>query len=417
MVAMNSTNVNRILNTYNLNKNVIKKTLLEHNKRLSKKYQCNVFLKREDLQKVRSFKLRGAYNKIVKLSKNDKKKGIVCASAGNHAQGVAYSCAALGISSNIFVPENTPLQKINSIKKLANVDFNLHITGSNFDECLLKSLKFSEDNKSIFIHPFDDQDIIDGQGTIAVEIYEDIKPDLILGCIGGGGLMSGVSLYSKNINPDCLLYGVESDNCNAMYQSINENKIIKLNEYDTFVDGAAVKEVSKLTFEICKENLADILLVSNGKLCNTMLELYQNDGIISEPAGALSVSALDFLDPDVIKGKNVIAIISGGNNDITRYPEINDLALRYHNLKHYFIIQFGQHPGELKKFVNKILGPYDDITRFEYIKKTNKSYGQVLIGVELTAPENLSPLIKNLKDYNFNYIYINEDDLLMSYLI
>ena len=224
-------------------------------------------------------------------------------------------------------------------------------------------------NDSIYIHPFADEEVINGQGTIAVEIYNEIDPDIIIGSIGGGGLMSGISLYSKGVDLDCKLYGVESDGCSSMYQSIKKNKIVKLINYDNFVDGAAVKEVSDITFNICKENLDNIFLISNGKLSTTMLDLYQNDGIITEPAGALSVSALDNLDRKDIEGKNIVCIISGGNNDITRYPEINDLSLRYLNLKHYFIIKFTQKPGELKKFVTDILGEDDDITRFEYIKK------------------------------------------------
>ena len=413
---MNST-INRILNIQKMNKHLIPKTLLQKNQRLSEKYNCNVFLKREDLHKVRSFKIRGAYNKINKLSDTNKKKGIVCASAGNHAQGVSYSCKELDIYSDIFVPENTPLQKIASIRKFSNKKSNLHIVGENFNKCLKKSLEFSRNNGTIYVHPFDDQDIIDGQGTIASEIYEDISPDMIVGCIGGGGLMSGISLFSKNMNPKCQLIGVESDQCNAMYQSIKSGRVIELDQYDTFVDGTAVKTVSELTYNICNKYLDDLLLISNGKLSHTMLDLYQNDGIITEPAGALSISALDLLDPNKIANKNIVAIISGGNNDITRYPEIHELALRYANLKHYFIIQFVQSPGQLKKFVNNILGENDDITRFEYIKKTNQTHGQVLVGIQLYNPDNLILVLDNLRQNNFNFKYINDDDLLMSYLV
>lgn len=409
--------ISKILKAYNLNKHVVKKTPLEKNIRLSKKYNCNIFLKREDLQDVRSFKIRGAFNKINTLREEEKKKGIVCASAGNHAQGVAYSCNKLDIVADIFVPENTPLQKIESIKKFSNNKSKLHIKGATFDESYNLSQKFSKKNGSIYIHPFADEQVIIGQGTIAVEIYNDIDPDYIIGSIGGGGLMSGLSLYSKAVNLDCKLLGVEPEKCNSMYQSVEKNKVVKLDEFDSFVDGAAVKVVSESTFNICKETLDDIFLISNGKLCTTMLELYQNDGIITEPAGALSISALDYLKKEEIINKNIVCVISGGNNDITRYPEINDLALRYKNLKHYFIIKFTQKPGELKKFLTNILGNNDDITRFEYIKKTNTSYGQVLVGIQLSKSSDLSNIKKNLKKYNFNYIYVNENDLLMSYLI
>ena len=202
-----------------------------------------------------------------------------------------------------------------------------------------------------------------------------------------------------------------------MYQSIQNNKVIRLDKYDTFVDGTAVKEVSELTFNICKKNVEDILLVSNGQLCNTILELYQDDGIITEPAGALAVSSLENIDKTLIKGKNIVCIISGGNNDVTRYPEIQDIALRYLNLKHYFIIKFTQKPGELRKFVNNILNDKDDITRFEYIKKKNFNYGQVIVGIKLFNPNDLQNIKNNLENHNFNYIYINDNDLLMSYLI
>jgi threonine dehydratase len=303
------------------------------------------------------------------------------------------------------------------VRKFSDDNCTLHITGKNFDECLNKARNKADDNGNVFIHPFDDKDIVDGQGTIAVEIYEEVQPDIIIGCIGGGGLMAGISLYSKHVNPGCILYGAESEDCCAMYKSIKSGNVVSLKSYDTFVDGASVKEVGKLNYEICKKNLEQVLLIDNGLLCKNILELYQDDGIVTEPAGALAVSSLSKISKDILQNKNVVCIISGGNNDITRYPEISEIALRYDNLKHYFIIQFRQKPGELKKFVNNILGPNDDITRFEYIKKTNKSYGQVLVGVELTHPDDLPNIMQNLEENNFNYKYINDDELLMSYVV
>ena len=240
----------------------------------------------------------------------------------------AYSASILNIKADIFVPENTPLQKIKNIRKFAHSDGKLHIIGENFDECLKKANIFSNENNRVFVHPFDDQDIIDGQGTIAVEIYEDLQPDIIIGCVGGGGLMSGISLYSKLVNPHCILYGAESDNCCAMNRAFENNGIVTLSNYDTFVDGACVGEVGKLTYEICKKNIEKIILISNGLLCKNMLDLYQDDGIITEPAGALSVSALSKIDKEVLRGKKVVCIISGGNNDITRYPEILGIGIK-----------------------------------------------------------------------------------------
>lgn len=409
--------VQNMLKIYNKNKNFIPKTPLEYNERLSNIYSANIFLKREDLQKTRSFKIRGAYNKILNLNEHDKLKGIACASAGNHAQGVALSCNYLNINADIFVPENTPIQKIRSIKKYLGTKCNLHVKGINFDDSLKYSLDFVKIHNKTFVHPFDDNCIINGQSTIAAEIFEDIKPDLILGCIGGGGLISGISYLSKNLNKNCKIYGVETDTCNAMYKSINSNNIIELPEYDNFVDGAAVKKVGYKTFKICKKYLDNILLVSNGNLCKTMLELYSEDGIIVEPAGALSVCGLEKINKNIIKNKNVVAVISGGNNDISRYPEIQDMALKYMNLKHYFIIEFTQKPGELKKFVNTILNKNDDITRFEYIKKTNKSYGQVLLGIELNDKLDINNIKLQLSLNKFKYLHLNDDDLLMSYLV
>lgn len=409
--------MSEIYHIYNKNKKAIPETPLELNTRLSTKYKSNIYLKREDLHTVRSFKIRGAYQKINSLTIEERKRGVVCASAGNHAQGVAYSCSLLNIEATIFVPENTPPQKIKCIEKFSNNKCKLFVIGKNFDDAYTKSQEYCLKHNKIYVHPFADIDVIRGQGTVAVEIYNKIKPDIIIVCVGGGGLLSGICLYSKYMDPDCVLYGAESVECNSMYQSIQQNKVTTLTTYDIFVDGTAVKEVSELTFHICRKNTKDILLVSNGQLCNTMLELYQDDGIITEPAGALAVSALENMDPELLKNKNVVCIVSGGNNDISRYPEIQDIALRYLNLKHYFIIQFSQKPGELKRFVNTILGEKDDITRFEYIKKTNSTYGQVLIGIQLFNPNTLDYIKENLKKYNFNYIYVNDNELLMSYVV
>ena len=397
-----------------INSNVIKKTALEYNSRLSSKYKCNIFLKREDQNIVRSFKIRGAYNKIFNLNKYEKKKGIVCASAGNHAQGVAYCANLLNIDAKIFVPKNTPYQKINSILKFSKNN-NLIIKGNNFDECLSYAVDYSLKKDNIFIHPFGDKDVINGQATICSEIYENINPDLIIGCIGGGGLMSGISLYSKKINKNCKIIGIEGENCNSMQKSILNNKIIELSNCDKFIDGAAVKKVSPITFNICKNNLDNIFTVSNNHLSYMILDLYQNDGIITEPAGALGITGFDLIYKD-FKNKNVVIIISGANNDINRYPEMNELALQYKNLKHYFIIKFSQNPGELKKFVNNVLSENDDITRFEYLKKNNKNYGQVLIGIELSCYSNLLKIINKLDKY-YEYKYINKDEVLMSYLV
>lgn len=402
--------------------NIISKTLLQKNARLSDEYKCNLYLKREDLQSVRSFKIRGAYNKILNSMEHSidhsKKPTIVTVSAGNHAQGVSLTCSSLGLYHHIFLPENTPLQKINRIKYFGKDKLTLHLHGSNFDECLNKANEFCSSNKnSIFVHPFDDEDVIIGQGTIGTEIYQDIKPDIIILPIGGGGLISGVGSYSKLINKDCLILGVEPENADSMNRSLKNNEITTVHDIDTFVDGASVKTAGKTTFEICKNVVDNTFVVDNNKLSFNMVNMYQNEGIILEPAGALSISCLDMIDKKLLKNKNVVCILSGGNNDISRYPDIAEKALLYQDLKHYFLITFGQTPGQLKKYINNVLGPNDDITRFEYLKRNNRNVGAVLLGIELQNKEDINNIVNKMDEFNFKYTKINPNDLLYSYLI
>ena len=403
--------LDNIFSSYKRISKFIVNTPLYFSERLSNRYNANIYFKREDLQTTRSFKIRGALNKIL-LNKND--KNIVCASAGNHAQGVAFSCNLINKKGIIFVPNTTPLQKIKRIKHFGKDNIELKLEGQNFQEALDKALIYSEQNDCQFIHPYNDLDIITGQSTIAYEIFKDINPNYIIASIGGGGLISGLLSYNKINGNNCKIIGVEPENADSMTQAIINNKPIELKYLDTFVDGASVKKVGDLTFNFCKESLDDIKIIDNGKLCYDLLEMYQEEGIILEPAGCLSVSALDLLDKNEIKGKNIICILSGGNNDVSRYPEIIEKSLVYQNIKHYYIIEFTQKPKELKKFITGVLGEKDDITRFEYIKKTNKSFGNVLIGIE--SYDNLS-FESNLKRHNFNFIKINENDLIYSYLI
>ena len=388
-------------------------TPLKRNSRLSELYNANIFIKEEHQQAVRSFKIRGAYSKISTLSAEQLKMGIVCASAGNHAQGVAHICNQLKIRGHIFLPEKTPLQKIQRIKYFSNDSCNLHIYGNNFDECLQESLEFSKENKTTFIHPYDDHDVIRGQATIAYEIEQDLSqtPDFIIATVGGGGLIAGISKYFKN---SCQIYGVEPLGCPSMKLSLESNKIIKCEPKDIFVDGATVPKVGKLPFEICQKYIDKVYTSDNGKLCQTILDLYQNDGIIAEPAGALPFTILDKLP---IENKNVVCILSGGNNDISRYPEIMDKSLIFQGLKYYYIIEFSQKPGELKRFINNVLGPHDDIVRFEYIKKTNLEVGNVLIGIQVEKANHINKIDEHLKLNKFKFIKINDNNLLYSYLI
>ena len=390
----------------------IKKTSLELNERLSKKYNCNIYFKREDQQIVRSFKIRGAYSKIINLKNKNK---IVCASAGNHAQGFAHLCNEMNIKGIIFIPETTPPQKISRIKHFSKDSCEIKIIGNTFSESLKEALKYTEENNYTFVHPYDDMEVIEGQSTIASEIYQDILPEIIICSIGGGGLISGLSLYAKSKN-DCKIIGAEPFNCQSMKESIIQEKLVYINTKETFVDGATVNKVGEKTFSICKHLIDNIYGIVDGKICEDMLELYEKDGIIVEPAGALSLGVLDQIKGE-IENKNIVIVISGGNNDVSRYPEIQEKYLRYKNLKNYYIVKFNQKPGQLKNFINNILGENDDIFRFEYIKKTNKEYGNVLIGIQTNKPENYKIIDQNLKKNLFEFTKIDENDLIYSYLI
>ena len=416
--------IKHIINVYKNISNDIIKTPLEFNKRLSEKYNHNIFLKREDLQITRSFKLRGSLNKIKLIKqKNNYLDKIICASAGNHAQGVAYSCNKLGINGEIYVPIKTPLQKINRIEYYGNGNININLYGNNFSESLEKAQKEASKLDIPLIHPYDDYDIIDGQSTIGYEIYNKINPDLIICPIGGGGLISGISKYSKLMNPECKIIGVEPENAESMSYAIKNNKPKKLNNIDTFVDGASVSQVGEKTFNISKNTIDHLYSISNNKLSHEMINFYQDDGIILEPAGCLAPSNLDniIIDLEKINLKinnknknklNIVCILSGGNNDLTRYNEIMDNNLNYLELTHYFLIEFSQRPGELKLFINNILGGKDDIIRFEYIKKSNINYGKVLLGIELTNKNDIYKIIDNLNKFNFTFEKIKNNVLL-----
>lgn len=398
-------------------KKVILPTPLELSERLSKEYNAWIYLKREDLNKTRSFKIRGAFNKILSLKDRAFKNGVVTASAGNHAQGVAFACFKLGIYGTIFMPQITPPQKIERVKYFGGKFVKCILYGNNFDEAEKEAKRFALKNKNIYIPPFDDLKVIAGQATIGSEIYKNLPDvEIVIATVGGGGLVSGLCLYFKNINPDIKIVGVEPQGAPSMFKSLKQNKIVILPQVDTFVDGAAVRRVGRLTFKICKKYLDDILTIPEGAVAETMINLYQNEGIVVEPAGALSVAALKFLKPK-IRNKKAVCIISGGNNDLLRYPEILERSLIYQGRKHYFLIEFAQKPGQLKKFVNNVLGPTDDIVLFEYIKTNNKEKGPALVGLELQNLKDLKPILNKLKQFNFAFKKIEIDHPLYSYLI
>ena len=398
-------------------KKVIKKTPLEYNIRLSEKYECDIYLKREDLQVVRSYKLRGAYNMISQLKKEQLEKGVVCASAGNHAQGVAFSCKMLNIKGVIFMPEITPGQKVSQTRMFGDGMIDIVLVGDTFDDCLKEALNYTEANGMTFIPPFDNYAIIEGQGTVGVEIYQDLpETEVVIIPVGGGGLSAGAGTYLKQVNPAIKIIGVEPEGAPSMVEALKTGNPVTLPEINRFVDGAAVKRAGDITFPICRQVIDEMLLIPEGKVCTTILKLYNEDAIVAEPAGALSVSALDLVT-DQIKGKKVVCVISGGNNDIERMQEIKELSLLYEGLKHYFVIRFPQRPGALKSFVNEVLGPGDDITRFEFIKKTNRESGPALVGIELKYADDYQPLIKRMKALNFDYKEINKDQTLFEYLV
>lgn len=398
--------------------NIVETTPITKNRNLSTKYEANILLKREDLQTVRSYKIRGAYNKIKSLSDDQMKAGIVCASAGNHAQGVAYSCQMLGIDGIIYMPSTTPKQKVNQVKMFGQDKVKVVIVGDTYDDSYNAAMDECLKKGKTFIHPFDDPKIIEGQATVGLEILEQTKEkiDYIFVPIGGGGLTAGLGSYIKYMSPETKIIGVEPAGAPAMKQSLEKGEVIELQEIDKFVDGAAVQKVGNFTFSICQQVIDDMVLVPEGKICTKILQLYNFDAIVVEPAGALSIAALDFYT-DKIKGKTVVCILSGSNNDITRMEDIKERSLLYEGLKHYFIVRFPQRSGALKDFVDKVLGPTDDITHFEYRKKTSREKGPALVGIELQKKEDFNGLTDRMEANGFVVEYLNDNPDLFQYLI
>lgn len=396
---------------------VVKKTPLTYNHNLSRKYACDVYLKREDLQIVRSYKLRGAYNMMSLLPPSQLVKGVVCASAGNHAQGFAYSCKKLNVKGVVFMPIITPNQKVSQTKMFGEGFVEVKLIGDTFDDCAVAAKKYTEEHGLTFIPPFDNIRIIEGQSTVGIEILEDQQDiDFIFLPVGGGGLSAGVGAYFKTEAPQTKIIGVEPEGAPSMLTAIKAGHPVQLDQIDSFVDGAAVKRVGDATFEICKQVIDDMHLVPEGKICSTILKLYNEEAIVVEPAGAISVAALDDY-ADQIKGKKIVCIVSGSNNDIERMQEIKERSLQYEGLKHYFLIRFAQRPGALKEFVNQVLGPTDDITRFEYMQKNNKDTAPALVVIELQAQENYKALVSKMKQYSINYTELNKNDNVFGYLI
>jgi threonine dehydratase len=397
---------------------ILTPTPFQKNPNLSDIYEAEVYLKREDLQVVRSYKIRGAYNKIRSIAPENMENGIVCASAGNHAQGVALSCSKLKIKGSIFMPVTTPKQKIEQVRMFGKEFIEIILTGDTFDAANSAAIKYAQENNKTFIPPFDDPKVMEGQGTIGREILsQTTEPlDYIFVPIGGGGLASGLGAYIKQMSPSTKVIGVEPGGAPCMKAAIENGGIIALEKIDKFVDGAAVQKAGALTYEVCKEVLDDIVIVPEGAVCTTIINMYNKSAIVVEPAGALSTAALKFYK-DKIKGKRVACIVSGSNNDITRMEEIREKSLLYEGLKHYFIVNFPQKSGAILSFVQNVIGSFADLVHIQYIKKTNKNFGPALIGIELASKEDFEPFLKRMTDNGFAYEYINENNQLFEILI
>jgi threonine dehydratase len=397
---------------------VVNRTPLQYNSRLSEEFDASIYLKREDLQVVRSYKLRGAYNLMNSLTGAERKQGVVCASGGNHAQGVAFTCRRLEIEGHIYMPQNTPRQKVQRVRSLGGEWTRIELVGDTFDDTNRLAADYSRETGSVFVHPFDDPRIISGQGTVAVELVEQLEaaPDFLIAPIGGGGLISGLALYGARHFPQTALIGVEPAGAACMLAALEAGHPVTLPRIDTFVDGASVKTAGHHTFAICQRLVREILPVEVGKVCTEMIRLYQSEGIITEPAGALSVAALSLLG-ERLRGKTVVCILSGGNNDITRYPEIIERSLIDRGLKHYFLIEFSQRPGALRRYLDDALGPDDDITLFEYIKKSNREYGPALVGIELARNEDYPPLLARMDGLGLRYEIIRSDSALFRFVL
>ena len=376
-------------------------TPLQYCPRLSHLTGAEIYLKREDLQDVRSYKIRGAVNAISQLSDAQRAAGIVAASAGNHAQGVAFACRSMGIPGRIYVPAATPKQKRDRIKVHGGNMVELVVTGANFDEASAAAHDYAEETGATIIEPFAARDTIVGQGTVAAEILSQLSamgksPDTVIVPVGGGGLISGILSYLADMSPRTAVVGVEPAGAPSLNAALKAEKPVTLDAVDPFVDGAAVKRIGDINYQIIEKNLGRLhpIVVSEGAVCTEMIELYQNEGIIAEPAGALSVTALSELK----LGTNdiVVCIISGGNNDLLRYAEVVERSLVHRGLKHYFLVNFPQEPGQLRSFLSDILGPDDDITLFEYLKRNNRETGTALIGLQLGRASDFDGLVERM---------------------
>jgi threonine dehydratase len=395
---------------------VARRTPLQRNERLSAATGAEVWLKREDLQPVRSYKLRGAYNLMAQLG--DAASGVVCASAGNHAQGVAYACAALGIKGRIYLPRTTPRQKRERIEAIGGEWIEIVIEGDTYDDAVAIADADARESGARVVPAFDDPGTIAGQGTVAIEIVEQLgrAPDQLVVPVGGGGLLAGVAAWLGERHPEVAISGVEPVGAAGMRAALDAGGPVELAELDSFVDGAAVRRIGEVTFPLVRDSGADLVALHPGAICAEMLALYQTDGIIAEPAGALASGALGAVVTPT-PGAQVVCVLSGGNNDVSRYSEILERALVFEGLKHYFLVEFPQEPGMLRRFLDEVLGPDDDVTLFEYVKRSNRETGPALVGIEIADRADLPALLTRMNESPMGIEPIDPDSPAFRFLL
>ncbi|QRM56915.1 threonine ammonia-lyase [Sinorhizobium sp. BG8] len=397
-------------------------TPLQLNEHLSARYGAEIYLKREDLSPVRSYKIRGAFNFFRKIvSEDGTQKTFVCASAGNHAQGFAFVCRHFGVQGVVYMPVTTPQQKIQKTRTFGGEFVTIRLVGDFFDQCYQAARDHAETTGAIMVPPFDDADIIEGQATVAAEIVAQLgegnAPDLVVLPVGGGGLATGVTGYLQGIVPDDGFLFCEPQGAASLKASMTEGRVVTLDQVDNFVDGAAVGRIGDLNFAALSRFPADqVMLLSENAICVTIIDMLNVEGVVLEPAGALSLTALEALGRGGLEGKKVVAVVSGGNFDFERLPDVKERAMRHSGLKKYFILRLAQRPGALRDFLN-LLGPEDDIARFEYLKKSARNFGSILIGIETKAPENFITLKAAFDHAGLRYQDITENEVLASLII
>ena len=378
---------------------VVRRTELEHSERLSAIVGARVLLKRENRQLTRSYKVRGAFHLISGLTDAERARGVVCASAGNHGQGLAWSCARLGVRGRVYVPGNTPRQKRQRIVALGQGMVELIVEGSTYDAAGAAAHADAQRTGAVYVPPFDDPRTIAGQGTIAPELVDQAPGDLhtVVVPVGGGGLVAGLAVWLRERRPDVRIVGVEPEGAASMTAALAAGGPVAIEDVDTFVDGAAVGRVGDVTFPLVRDLVDEVVTVGAGAVCTEMLDLYQVEGIIAEPAGALASAAVRELAGTFPTDALVACIVSGGNNDVSRYGEILERSLLHQGLRHYFLVSFPQEPGALRHFLDDVLGDGDDIVVFDYVKKNNRETGPALVGIELEAADSLAGLLDRME--------------------